>query len=410
METPTYRIVDLFSGCGGLSRGFAWTGRFGTELGVELQPHPARTFAQNIRSANGQAGSVYEGDIEDLTRDIDLFHAVLHKAGIYDFKEIDVVAGGPPCQGFSRNGPRLYSDDEKTLRFYDHPRNHLYKSFLSLVEQIRPKLVLVENVREFLNFGKGKFSSDLKMRFSELGYDVEFRKINAADYGVPQTRHRVFFVAVRKDVADATGVGPQFPKGLFKKASLTGELALSPHHRTVRDAIEDLPPPILEKAGITQYVERTTLSDLATALRSKTGVVHNHIARHLSRIQVDRINAVGVGRMQHIDDKLKTLKFYGSAYRRLAWDEPALTITTWVYHVGSGRFAHPVEDRGITMREAARLQSFDDDFVFSPLVNPTSQMIGNAVPPLVAYAFAQQFTKILDQYYGKVTFGFTRAS
>jgi site-specific DNA-cytosine methylase len=102
--------------------------------------------------------------------------------------------------------------------------------------------------------------------------------------------------------------------------------------------------------------------------------------------------------MKHIKEvHLKTKKFYGSAYRRLAWDEPALTITTWVYHVGSGRFAHPDEPRGITMREAARLQSFDDDFLFPPLINPVSQMIGNAVPPLLSEAFAYEFAAILDR-------------
>ena len=100
--------------------------------------------------------------------------------------------------------------------------------------------------------------------------------------------------------------------------------------------------------------------------------------------------------MKHIDPKLRTKAFYGSAYRRLSWDEPSLTITTWVYHVGSGRFAHPTEDRGITMREAARLQSFDDGFVFPALVNPVSQMIGNAVPPLLANHFAQEFIRVLD--------------
>jgi DNA (cytosine-5)-methyltransferase 1 len=100
--------------------------------------------------------------------------------------------------------------------------------------------------------------------------------------------------------------------------------------------------------------------------------------------------------MRDIAPELRTKMFYGSAYRRLSWDIPALTITTWVYHVGSGAFAHPDEVRGITMREAARLQSFDDDFIFPPLINPVSQMIGNAVPPLMAEAFGERFARVLD--------------
>ena len=111
------------------------------------------------------------------------------------------------------------------------------------------------------------------------------------------------------------------------------------------------------------------------------------MARKLSAGSLARVRAVGTGRMRDIDPGMQTKSFYGSAYGRLLWDEPSLTITTWVYHVGSGRYAHPTEDRAITMREAARLQSFDDDFVFPPLINPVSRMIGNAVPPLLGKAF-----------------------
>jgi DNA (cytosine-5)-methyltransferase 1 len=399
MLCKPYRMVDLFSGCGGLSRGFEWTGRFGTELGVELHPHPAKAFARNIRNTSGDGAAIYEGDITNLARDESLLWATLRKAGVGGPEEIDVLAGGPPCQGFSRNGPRLYVDEDRTERFYDHPNNHLYRSFLTFVDELSPKIVLVENVREFLKFGGGKFSDDLKLKFNEMGYEVRFQKVNAADFGVPQNRHRIFFVAVRKDVADRTGFGPEFPCGTFVPGGEDGTLGLFQAHRTVRDAISDLPSPAVNKNDLVHYDLRVPVSMLAERLRSSKGTVHNHVGRQLSKIQVERINAVGSGRMKHIKESLKTEKFYGSAYRRLSWDKPALTITTWVYHVGSGQFAHPSEDRGVTMREAARLQSFDDDFVFPPFVNPTSQMIGNAVPPLVAHAFAQQFTKILDKYY-----------
>lgn len=282
MLKMAYRIVDLFSGCGGLSRGFEWTGRFGTDLGVELHPHPASTFARNIRNAKGEVAAVYKGNIANLTADKALFRATFSNAGIHNLSDIDVVVGGPPCQGFSRNGPRLYLDDTKNLRFYDHPNNHLYKSFLFFVEEIRPKIVLVENVREFLNFGGGEFSSDLRLRFAELGYEVEFQKINAADFGVPQNRHRVFFIAVRKDVVDTTGVGPQFPRGLYRKSKAAGELELLPTQRTVRDAISDLPSPITDKHGIAHYDVSSIPSELAAGLRSRSGAVANHVIRRLS--------------------------------------------------------------------------------------------------------------------------------
>ncbi len=175
---------------------------------------------------------------------------------------------------------------------------------------------------------------------------------------------------------------------------------MAPYY-TVRDAIADLPAPALSHRDppLPYPVMRGQPSSLARILRSGTGAVSNHVARKLSRMSLERVRAVGTGRMRDIDSNLQTEKFYGSAYGRLAWDAPALTITTWVYHVGSGRFAHPDHDRAITMREAARLQSFPDDFLFPPLINPVSQMIGNAVPPILARAFGVEIAAYLDELY-----------
>ena len=305
----------------------------------------------------------------------------------------------PPCQGFSRNGVRKYED--LGGRFYDDPRNHLYRAFLNTVAELRPKILLIENVREFLNFGGGKFSEELLIRLDELGYTASFKKVCAADYGVPQVRNRVIFIAVSRQFATPSATQLPFPIGTFKRAE-DAQLDLLENrlYRTVRDAISDLPAPNFSHGVALPYGKGTgrPLSEFAKLMRSSTGEVNNHVARQLSAMSTARINAVGTGRMKHVAESLQTQSFYGSAYRRLAWDEPALTITTWVYHVGSGRFAHPEEDRGITMREAARLQSFDDDFVFPNLINPVSQMIGNAVPPLMARAFGESISQFLDRY------------
>lgn len=400
MPNKKYKVVDLFCGCGGISRGFEWSGRFGTQFGVEIMPHPAAAFSNNIKNIDNKEAQIFTGDIEILSKNPKMLWSELNKSGIYRPGDIDVLTGGPPCQGFSRNGVRQY-DLNEGIRFYDDPRNHLYRSFLSVVEQTKPKTILIENVREFLNFNQGKFSKDLVLKLGELGYEVSYKKICAAEYGVPQIRWRVFFVAIRKDVADITGIGPRFPRPSFNESdnqlSLISEIR---PYRTVRDAIEDLPsPPYGRSHTAIPYSSKNIQSDFARELRSSDGAVFNHYARKLSPTQVARINAVGSGRMKHISPELQTGKFYGSAYRRLSWDEPSLTITTWVYHVGSGQFAHPVEDRGITMREAARLQSFDDDFIFPALVNPVSQMIGNAVPPMVAYNFALIYSDILDRFH-----------
>jgi DNA (cytosine-5)-methyltransferase 1 len=389
-----FRVVDLFCGCGGMSRGFQRTGRYDVEYGVELEKHPAATFEMNIRNSLGNPARVYQGDILDLLKSKASLWEELNAAGITAPGQIDVLMGGPPCQGFSRNGVRKYGDEGR--RFYDDPRNHLYKAFLDMLDALRPKIVLIENVREFLNYGGGKFSRDLLQRLDELGYTADYRKVCAADYGVPQIRHRVFFVAVSREFANLDVDQLPFPAPKFQKVGGQASLFDRMSYRTVRDAIWDLPSPTYEHGVAIPYDNRKRVGDFAEEMRSASGEVTSHVARELSAKTRERVKAVGTGRMKHIDDSLKTKKFYGSAYRRLSWDEPSLTITTWVYHVGSGRFAHPVEDRGITMREAARLQSFDDDFRFPDLINPVSQMIGNAVPPTVAQCFAEAFLQLLD--------------
>lgn len=400
MNPVTYQVVDLFCGCGGISRGFERTGRYSIEAGVEVEPHPIQAFAANHHNSEGTTPLTYCGDILKLVGPdaVDSLTEWLAPANLVEPGKLDVLVGGPPCQGFSRNGVRQYSGGG-TERFYDDPRNHLYRAFMATVAELRPKILLIENVREFLNFDGGRFKDELLERLDELGYVANFRKVCAADYGVPQMRHRVIFLAVSRELANPSVDELPFPSPtFFPKNNVQLELIGDTSYRTVRDAISDLPNPTYDHKEILSYTTKTNVSEFALQMRSNFNRLHNHVARVLSESSLARVNAVGTGRMKSISETLKTRSFYGSAYRRLAWDEPALTITTWVYHVGSGRYAHPTEDRAITMREAARLQSFDDDFIFPKSINPVSQMIGNAVPPLMAEAFGKSIAEFLDKH------------
>ena len=139
---PKYRIVDLFSGGGGISRGFELTGRFSAEFGVEREPHPAKAFTQNLRNSKGETPRAYVGDIEELVKSETSLWKELNAAGINSPEDIHVLVGGPPCQGFSRNGVRKYEDSSRAIRFYDEPRNHLYKCFLKVIETLFPPLIL----------------------------------------------------------------------------------------------------------------------------------------------------------------------------------------------------------------------------------------------------------------------------
>ncbi|KJY66427.1 DNA cytosine methyltransferase [Vibrio nigripulchritudo] len=392
-----YKLIDLFCGCGGISRGFEWTGRFGSQLGVEIEKHPIDAYQKNIKNINNEPPVVFHGDITELAESPELLWEKLNEGRIFKKGDIDVLAGGPPCQGFSRNGVRKYEDEENSIRFYDDPRNHLYKEFLKIIEETTPKLVLIENVREFLNFGKGRFSEDLIKKLNELGYEVKYQKVSAANYGVPQKRHRVIFIAANKKYIKNPEAALRFPQETHEEVKMGQmELSLLKPWVTVKDAFEGLPKPVYEH-NKTVKAKKNIKSEFGVLVNRDIESIENHVARKLSEKNLERIKAVGNGRMKDVCDTLKTKKFYGSAYGRLSWDAPALTITTWVYHVGSGRFAHPSEDRAITMREAARLQTFDDGYIFPPLINPTSQMIGNAVPPLLASKFAEIFASILDE-------------
>lgn len=211
-EKCKYRLVDLFCGCGGISRGFERTGRFTVEAGVEIEAHPIATFAANHKSASGSRPLIYNQDIRRLVgpEAVDDLIEWLSPAELTEQGKLDVLAGGPPCQGFSRNGVRKYEDCGER-RFYDDPRNHLYRAFLAAVELLRPNVLLIENVREFLNFGGGKFSQDLLKRLDELGYTADFRKVCAADFGVPQIRNRVIFLAVSRDFSNISENELPFP-------------------------------------------------------------------------------------------------------------------------------------------------------------------------------------------------------
>lgn len=381
-----YRVVDLFAGCGGLSRGLAMTGAFRTDFAVEIEQHFAKAFIANITGSDGLPTPVFMDDISRLTDEPSELRACLEKVGLEAPGTLDVLVGGPPCQGFSRNGVRRY--EESGQRFYDLPINHLYRAFLDVLEVTMPRVVLIENVREFLRAANGKFRDDLFARLEELGYKAEAKIVCAADYGVPQMRNRMIVLAYRDQFV------VQFPDPTHERAADACLFADRSPYLTVLDAISDLPlPTYTDKKAWLSYPEVSKLSDYARSLRSNSGRVANHYARVLSSRNTERLRTVGTGRMRDISADLQAKAFYGSAYGRLSWSEPSLTITTWVYHVGSGRFGHPDEDRGITMREAARLQSFDDDFIFPPLINPVSRMIGNAVPPVLAKVFGTNIAK-----------------
>jgi DNA (cytosine-5)-methyltransferase 1 len=442
-ETSQYTVAELFCGCGGLSHGFARSGRFRVVLGNDIKKAALRTFVHN-HSRTQTPPERLEGDLRTIS-----IHEIEEALGRQNVAsgDLDCLIGGPPCQGFSqmRRSEERLADGLVRFKGYNKleqdPRNDLVLRFLEIANALRPKIVLIENVPQMLRHGHngvlGGLAANVRSLLQEMGYTLVVGVINSADYGVPQLRERSFFLASRIGDID-------FPLPTHANPESTDLFSYGlPPWTTVRDALTDLPasPPAKETmgGGALSLYPRKQLSDYARLMRSGQRFPHNHLTRSYSQRIIDIVRHMTPGetwdsasaRMQAHYEKLLARRmkegstkkivldrreakaqlvkegqinpvfyqsYYWSAYTRLAWDKPALTITANCNFLGSGRFTHPEEDRGITMREAARLQSFEDDFCFitsatrdeTGAIGIGMDMIGEAVPPLVGEAFARR--------------------
>lgn len=339
------RTLDLFAGAGGLSLGFEMAGvGFRSTFAVEIDEAAASTFKRNFGTP------VYAGPIEDLD----------------EFEDADVIIGGPPCQGFSPLG----RDRDDVSR---SEMNELWQQYLRAVRQVRPKAFVIENVPEFQR--SAQFAMLLQLMESDpvlSEYGFGFGVLNAADYGVPQRRRRGIFVAIRglKDV-------PWPPPVSHGPGSADGT-----PYTTVREALDGLAlmPEIIDIA-----LDHENRQDL-------------HFRRQPRPMSLERYQAIPAGgnRFDLARNRPDLLprcwanKATGTTdvMGRLWWDRPSVTIRTEFFKPEKGRYLHPVADRAITHREAARLQTFPDSFEFDGTKTEVARQIGNAVPPVLAKAIA----------------------
>ena len=446
-EDRKFTLAELFCGCGGLSRGFAKSGMFRVVLGNDIKRMALKTFAHNF-SQSQFSPETLEGDIREIP--IKEIEAALCRQGV-PREELDCLVGGPPCQGFSqaRRGEEQLEDGLVRFKGYDKlnddPRNDLVVRFLDIARALRPKVVLIENVPQMLTHTyqgvTGGLALNIKAVLDDMGYKVSSRVINAADYGVPQLRERSFIIGSR-----IGRIGfPEPSRADPEKAELI-EKGLTPWN-TVRDALLDLPARVGRTESLggmpTDCYQEAEQSDYAQSLRSERCFPYGHLTRSYRDSVIDIIRRINPGetwdsasermRLEYdvrIAERMKAQsagerdweaakaslveegainpvfynRYYWSAYTRLSWDKPALTITANCNFLGSGRYTHPEEDRGITMREAARLQSFDDDFRFitsedqaKVSISVGMDMIGEAVPPMVGKFFARRIGAALAE-------------
>lgn len=354
------RVLDLFCGAGGLAEGFRQAG-FEIAGGLDNDPIALTTFERNHPNA-----MTFLGDIRNVSSEV-----------ISEVGPIDVLVGGPSCQGFSTHGKRIAED----------PRNFLFREFIRVVRDFLPPWVVIENVKGLLWYDKGAFRQRIHEALEELGYDVRSGLHLAADFGVPQRRERIIFVATN------TGCDIPFPRPTH--GPMTDQAWLS-----VRDAVGDLPSLGLGGRYEGIYPE-PALSEYQSAMRRNCEFLTMHEATPISDRALAIVRRIPQGKgIRHLSedelpDRFQRMRTISNGklrrdcttlYHRLAWDLPSYTITCYFRNVSSGPFVHPEDDRALSFREAARLQSFADDYIFDR--RALARQIGNAVPPLMAKSVA----------------------
>lgn len=351
----SYSVIDLFSGCGGLSHGFAKAG-FKVLLGVDNWDLSLKSFARNhpgAKTLQADMASISPEVVEKLT-DI--------KPGM-----VDVVIGGPPCQGFSISGKRNPSDS----------RNSLYLSFVQFVAHYKPKVFLLENVPNLLSMDNGYFKHKIVEEFSALGYTVTFQKLLASDYGVPQNRRRVMFVGI-------LGEQPYvFP------VPTNGEGDTLVPRVTCKDALSDLPADdFLDGAAYPSAPQ----SEYQILMRStSTGIFNHETIKHSDKTTEIIALVPDGGNYKNLPSELQGTRKVNIAWTRFSSNKPSHTIDT-----GHNHHFHYKWNRVPTARESARLQSFEDSFIFCGTKNEQIRQIGNAVPPLLAEQVASKLLNHLN--------------
>jgi DNA (cytosine-5)-methyltransferase 1 len=370
-----YKFIDLFAGAGGFTTGFHLAG-WESLCAVELNQKALATYQYNYPNTKIINQDICNVDPVELRSLLNLQR-----------EELTALIGGPPCQGFSRNIPAA----ERSL---DESRNYLYKIFLDFVQEFRPIYVVMENVPEILKAYDGLFRNEITKQLESFGYKVVSVSLNAAHYGIPQTRTRAFFIASLNElpvIPQPTHFGDTKTDYRIQKnhqqLSL-GEVSID-SIITVRDAIGDLPPLDAGQQYDNLVYPSLPKSAYQQIIRHQSQTIVNHVARALTPIQTARACILKEGQdARDLPVELAPKKHYSGAYGRLYWDKPARTITRWLFHPGSGRFFHPTQNRTITIREAARLHSFPDNFHFLGTYTQMSSQIGESVPPLLAKAIA----------------------
>lgn len=385
--------IDLFAGAGGLSEGLEEAG-FHSLFASEVVEQYAETYKRNHKNAE-----VCVADIRSIDP-----NKIRDGLGLAEY-ELDLLAGGPPCQGFSINAP---------IRSQSDPRNHLFREYLRFVEAFKPRAVLIENVPGLVSFEKGETLHAILDSLADLGYGADVHILGAPYYGVPQMRWRTIVLGLRGTIIPQTA----WPEPICHapiRANFTTtfngrQIVKRPTPETaapfttIKEAIGDLPPlGNGEKGDAIKEYECEPFCEYQQKLRIGSAGVMNHEAPRLSNVNMERLKFIKPGSnwtdipVDLLPEGMKKARRsdHTKRYGRANWNELASTVLTkcdphW------GAFFHPEQDRAFTVREAARIQSFPDHYVFLGTQAEQYAEVGNAVPPMLAAAVGNSLRAVLE--------------
>ncbi len=345
------KVLDIFAGVGGFSDGFRQCG-FDISGAIEIDETIAHSLQQNHIKTK-----VFNNNIENIEPSM-----IKNEIG-----NIDIIIGGPPCQGFSLRGKREGLNDKK---------NFLFKKFIYFVEQLRPKYFVMENVPAILTDQNGYFKDEIIKSFENLQYSITVGILNASDFGVPQHRKRAIFLG-----------------------KLNGNIKLpesKKKHVSVWDAISDLAYLESSQGDFETDYKLSAKTSYQKQLRSKSKKLYNHKATNHSEIAIDRLKRIPPEKgKEYLVEKISST--FGKTWGRLEKNKPSPTIVTRFDTPSNGKNSHPYLNRAITPREAARIQSFSDDFIFYGHKTSIIKQIGNAVPPILSKAIADHIKRDHEQ-------------
>jgi len=383
--TDYLNVVDLFSGPGGLSRGFEdarnHNFRFKTIVANDINEHAGLTYQENHKSTEFVLGSIAEEDTKKK-----IISEVKKKIGK---TTVDLVIGGPPCKGFSLAN--------KMTRDMNNPMNHLMFHFFEMVKRLNPAAFVMENVPGIVAMDNGDVVKALIEKFKSLGYkNADYMFLNAADFGAPQIRKRAFIVGSKSDIPIKEPVKTHGSKEDLKKNP-----SLLPHVVLI-DAIDDLPT--IRKGKITSnaddYISKP--NEFQAEMRKKSDKVKDHVITKNTPLVIERIKTVPPGgnweniprKLMQVDGKYKGIeKAHSMIYKRLLKKEPAITITNF----RKGMMIHPTQHRLFSVREAARIQTFPDDYIFKGGLSAKQQQVADAVPVMLAKKVSESLLQHLHK-------------